>query len=73
MMNGNGQAEQKQAYDGRTEVAVSLPVNVWNEILTVIADAPWRKADPLMTEIRRQITAKLDPPHLDTSGPQANA
>jgi len=56
----NGHAEQKQVYDGRTEVAVRLPVNTWNNILTVIADAPWKIADPLMTEIRRQITETLE-------------
>ena len=65
MMNGNGNAPapgtQSTVYDGRTEVAVTLPVVTWNSILTVVADAPWKIADPLMTEIRRQITAKLEP------------
>ena len=67
MMNGNGAAPQQQVYDGRTEVSVTLPVNTWNNILTVVADAPWKIADPLMTEIRRQITATLD------HAPQAEA
>ena len=68
MMNGNGNptpspppGTQSTVYDGRTEVAVTLPVVTWNSILTVIADAPWKIADPLMTEIRRQITATLEP------------
>ena len=68
MMNGNGNptpspppGTQSTVYDGRTEVAVRLPVVTWNSILTVIADAPWKIADPLMTEIRRQITATLEP------------
>ena len=63
MMNGNGTRTQqaKQVYDGRTEVSVTLPVNTWNNILTVVADAPWKIADPLMMEICLDTTATLEP------------
>ena len=75
MMNGNGNGHpgpgvQNTVYDGKTEVAVTLPVDTWKAVLTVVADAPWKIADPLMNEIRRQITATLEPKpgSLDGSG-----
>jgi hypothetical protein len=59
MMNGNGQ-QPPVVYDGRAEVAVKLNVATWNQILAVIAETPWKIADPLMTEIRNQITSTLN-------------
>jgi hypothetical protein len=64
MMNGNGQqqpAAPTTAFDGRTEVAVTLNVNTWNVVLSVISKAPWEVADPLIQEIRRQIATSLEP------------
>jgi hypothetical protein len=63
MMNGNGQAQPQPApvFDGRTEASVTLQLNTWNVILALIAEAPWKTADPLIAEVRRQLTASLDP------------
>jgi hypothetical protein len=71
MINGNGhhQPAPPPAIDGRTEVAVTLQVNTWNLVLTLIAKAPWEAADPLIQEIRRQITVTLDPAALAASDP----
>lgn len=71
MINGNGhhQPAPPAPIDGRTEVAVTLQVNTWNLVLTLIAKAPWEAADPLIQEIRRQITVTLDPAALAASDP----
>lgn len=63
MINGNGPqpAPTPAQFDGRTEVAVNLNVNTWNVVLALISKAPWETADPLIQEIRRQITARLEP------------
>ena len=69
MTNGNGQ-QPPVVYDAKAEVAVKLNVATWNQILAVIAEAPWKIADPLMTEIRNQITATLDAQQGAASAPE---
>lgn len=73
MINGNGQQQPMSAppaFDGRTEVPVTLQVNTWNVILSVISKAPWETADPLIQELRRQITASLEPSQPPQHQPQ---
>ena len=63
MTNGNGY--QQPVFDGKTEVPVTLQVNTWNVILSLISKAPWEVADPLIRELQRQIALTLDPPKPD--------
>jgi len=50
----NGQLEQ-QVFDGNTQVSVTLTLTNWNQVLNMISEAPWKIADPLMQEVRKQI------------------
>jgi hypothetical protein len=55
MMNG-----QPPVYDGALQVEVKLPLNTWNLVMTLLAEAPWKTADPLIVEVRRQIGVALE-------------
>jgi hypothetical protein len=55
MMNG-----QQPVYDGNLQVEVKLSLNTWQVVMTVISEAPWKTADPLLSEIRRQLGAALE-------------
>ena len=56
----NGQAAQQQPPDGNTPVAITLPIHVWNTILDLITNGPWKTADPLVREIHGQIQRELE-------------
>lgn len=55
MMNG-----QQPVYDGNTPVSVNLSLNTWNAVLSMIAEAPWKTANPIMTEVQKQIASALE-------------
>lgn len=67
MMNG----QQPQTIDLRQEVSVTLNLATWNNVLACIVEAPWKTADPLMTEIRRQLALVIDAPKLPADRPTA--
>lgn len=56
----NGSPPQVATYDGNLAVQVTLPLITWQNILNIIAEAPWKTADPLMTQIRQQVSTALE-------------
>jgi hypothetical protein len=58
MINGQGPI-QPPTYDGALQVPISLSLLEWQNVLNIIAEAPWKTADPLMAAIRKQITTHL--------------
>lgn len=66
MMNGNGAAQpvqaqpQPQTFDGATMIPITFRLDVWNTVLTLIGEAPWKIANPLVNEMHAQIKAALE-------------
>ena len=50
MMNGDGQTK----VDLNQQIAVTLPLGVWEQILGIVGKQPWLDVDPIMQGIRRQ-------------------
>lgn len=62
-MNGNLNGATPQpipTFDGNTQIPITLPLATWNIVLTLIAEAPWKTADPLVKELHRQIQIVLE-------------
>jgi hypothetical protein len=63
MMNGNGQAPQpvqQQTYDGNIQVPITLNLATWTAVLNLVAEAPWKTADPLLKAMNEQIRQVLE-------------
>jgi len=69
MMNG----QQPQQVNLQQEISVTLTFVTWNTILSCIAKQPWEIADPLMAEIRKQVTAAVQATQPGANGPQPSA
>jgi hypothetical protein len=56
MMNG----QQPLTYDGNTPVTITLPLNNWALVRTLLGEAPWKTANPIIGELDRQIGVALE-------------
>ena len=55
-----GSPPEVATYEGYLQVQVTLPLITWQNILNIIAEAPWKTADPLMAQIRQQVASALE-------------
>lgn len=61
MMNGQMQQPQTVQVDMNQMVPVTLNLHTWNIVMNMIAEQPWKNAEPLMQELRRQIDQVVNP------------
>jgi len=54
----------RQVGDSNQQITITLPLGAWTEVLGCIAEAPFKRADPLFREINRQLGNALAPPQL---------
>lgn len=48
---------------------VDLPDQDWNQVMTIIGEAPWKVAHPLLMRIGQQLQAQKQPPPHPPPGP----
>jgi hypothetical protein len=73
MINGSTNTPaQPPTYDGAMPVPITLTLNSWQQALNLLTEGPWKLANPLITDIQRQLQIFLETaPTVDQPRPQA--